>query len=230
MDHDFWHERWSVGEIGFHQADINSHLQVFWDRLDIAVTDPVFVPLCGKSRDMLWLRAQGHPVVGCELSPLAVSGFYAEHNLQPQTVHGVDIAGPVCHEAAGISVFCGDFFDLQPLHLQGVRAVYDRAALIALPAALRSVYVQHLQTIVPTGAPVLLVVIDYDQREMAGPPFAIAPDEVETLYGTGYRISLLHEEDLLCGGERERWQSRGITRMVERVYHLTPLPPASATA
>lgn len=229
MDHAFWHERWMAGDIGFHQAAINSHLQLFWDRLDLAVTDPVFVPLCGKSRDMLWLRARGHPVVGCELSPLAVTGFYAEHGLQPHIVQSVDNTGPVCHEAEGISVLCGDFFDLQPQHVHAVRAVYDRAALIALPAALRPVYVQHLQDIVPAGVPILLIVIDYDPCEMAGPPFAISPDEIEALYGARYRISLLQEEDLLRGSERERWQSRGITRMVERVYHLTPLLPAPAT-
>ena len=78
MDTDYWRERWARSETGFHQKEINPHLQRFWSALNLAPGSRVFVPLCGKSRDMLWLRGQGHEVVGVEISPLAVEAFFAE--------------------------------------------------------------------------------------------------------------------------------------------------------
>ena len=72
MHPEFWLERWQQNQIGFHQARVNPYLQQFWPQLGIAQTGRVFVPLCGKSSDMLWLRAQGHEVVGVEFSELAV--------------------------------------------------------------------------------------------------------------------------------------------------------------
>ncbi len=55
MKHDFWHEKWRSGKLGFHQEKVNSRLVRYWQLLDLNDGDPVFVPLCGKSLDMLWL-------------------------------------------------------------------------------------------------------------------------------------------------------------------------------
>ncbi len=60
MDPDFWHERWKNQDIGFHQPDFHALLQKYWPRLEIPAAAPVFVPLCGKSLDMVWL-AQPRP-------------------------------------------------------------------------------------------------------------------------------------------------------------------------
>ena len=62
MEAAFWHQKWKENRIGFHQADFNRWLQSWWSAQQ--GSDPVLVPLCGKSRDMLWLREQGHPVDG----------------------------------------------------------------------------------------------------------------------------------------------------------------------
>ena len=85
MDREFWLERWQRSEIGFHQQEINAHLQDYWAHLDLPADSRVFVPLCGKSRDLLWLRARGHTVLGVELSSIAVRDFFAENALTPQT-------------------------------------------------------------------------------------------------------------------------------------------------
>ena len=60
MDPSFWHDRWENQDIGFHQADIDALLPAYWPRLELASDAPVFVPLCGKSLDMVWLAQQGH--------------------------------------------------------------------------------------------------------------------------------------------------------------------------
>ncbi|MEA2080555.1 MAG: hypothetical protein U9P00_11980 [Pseudomonadota bacterium] len=80
MEADFWHQRWQDKLIGFHQRDINPHLITYWSRLQIKAGERVFVPLCGKSMDMLWLRDR-YSVLGVELSPIAVEELYKENGL-----------------------------------------------------------------------------------------------------------------------------------------------------
>ena len=70
--------------LGFHQAEVTPLLQAHWDAVGAPEGCTVFVPLAGKSIDMVWLASRGHRVLGVELSPLAVEQFFAEHGL----VHG----------------------------------------------------------------------------------------------------------------------------------------------
>src|SRR5512138_1105185 len=76
MKRDFWLERWERGETGFHQDEINPYLLQHWPELHVAPGGEVFVPLCGKSLDMVWLRERGYFVLGVELSPIAVQDFF----------------------------------------------------------------------------------------------------------------------------------------------------------
>lgn len=216
MQADFWHERWQLGQTGFHQAEINRHLQQFWPQLQAAPGGTVFVPLCGKSADMLWLRAQGHAVIGVELSPLAVRVFFAEHGLQAAVRQqgAFDV-----HEADGLRLYCGDFFDLCAEDLAGVAAVYDRASLIALPPHMRPAYAGHMRRLARPGTRVLLVAFEYPQHEMDGPPFSVSEAEIRSLYGGDCAIELLHAEDIL--DHEPRFRERGITRLQEKVYLLT---------
>ena len=134
MDAAFWQERWQRGEIGFHKASINPLLQQWWPRLSLSGTESVLVPLCGKSLDLLWLRQAGHPVIGVELARSALEAFDAEHQLALEWTQEGDFA---VARGAGFELLCGDYFALQADHLAAVSAVYDRAALIALPLAMR---------------------------------------------------------------------------------------------
>lgn len=219
MHADFWHERWQQNQIGFHQDAVNLHLQEFWPALGVAAGSRVFVPLCGKSADMLWLRAQGHTVVGVEISPLAVHAFFAENGL-PVTTRDVGRFS-VC-EADGICIYCGDFFDLGPDDLAGVGAVYDRASLIALPPDMRPAYAAHMQQLLPAATKILLVAFDYPQHEMNGPPFSVQEPEVRAMYGGRCSIELIRTADIL--EQETRFRDRGVTRLQEKVYLLTYNP------
>jgi thiopurine S-methyltransferase len=217
MKAEFWLERWQRNEIGFHQGEINAHLQEYWSGLHLPEEGGVFVPLCGKSSDMLWLRAQGHRVLGVELSPLAVEDFFLENELKPQVrSHGAFDSW----SCDGVTLLCGDFFDLEPADLKGVASVYDRASLVALPPEMREHYAQHLQRILPAQVPMLLVTMDYVQQEMSGPPFAVSEAEVCGLYGVHYAIERLYTLDVLA--ENPRFRERGLTRLDEVVYRLQP--------
>lgn len=36
MQLEFWHERWKLNQIGFHQDAINAHLQSYWHKVKLA--------------------------------------------------------------------------------------------------------------------------------------------------------------------------------------------------
>ena len=217
MDAEFWHQRWLNNEIGFHQKEINTHLQSFWSGIRAAPGSRVFVPLCGKSRDMLWLRSQGHEVIGVEISPVAVKAFFSENALTPT----VEKTGKFQRwECDGIVILLGDFFDLIAEDLGHIDAVFDRASLVALPPEMRRHYAQHLREILPQSVSMLLVTMQYDQNQMKGPPFAVETEEVSGLYADFYRLDCRFTLDVLA--ENPKFRDRGITRMEERVFLLTP--------
>lgn len=217
MKAEFWLERWQRNEIGFHQGEINAHLQDYWDRVGLKSGSEVLVPLCGKSNDMLWLRAQGHRVLGVELSPLAVEAFFVENELKPE----VRSVGPYERWSCdGVTLLCGDFFDLEAADLKGVAGTYDRASLVALPPEMREQYAQHLQRVLPAATPMLLVTMDYPQVEMNGPPFAVDEEEVRRLYEKRYTVERLYDRDILA--ETPRFRNGGVTRLAEVVYSLHP--------
>jgi thiopurine S-methyltransferase len=215
MDPDFWHARWRNSEIGFHQEEINLHLQTFWAQTGAAAGCTVFVPLCGKSRDLLWLREQGHPVLGVEISPIAVEAFFQENGLEArQSPQGAFTRW----EYEGLAILCGDFFDLRAADLAGVGATYDRASLIALPPAMRARYGEHFARLLPAATPTLLVTLEYPQQEMDGPPFSVSEEEVRRLFEPQRQVTRLYQQSILA--ENPRFQARGLSRLEEKAFRI----------
>lgn len=216
MQHEFWHQRWQQNQIGFHSDEINPHLQQQWPKLGVEPNSRVFVPMCGKSNDMLWLLAQGYQVVGVELSPLAVEAFFSENGLQSALRRQGDF---LIGESDGLQILCGDFFALRPEDLGKIDAVYDRASLVALPYDMRIDYVSHLSALLTPGVKMLLVAFDYPQHEMPGPPFSVQGEEIEKLYRSWCEAELLANEDIL--EQEPHFKERGLSQLHEQVYRLT---------
>jgi thiopurine S-methyltransferase len=215
---EFWQHRWRTAQIGFHQATVDRCLEAYWPKLNLPAGSRVFVPLCGKSLDLLWLRDRGHRVIGIELSPLAVEAFCMEHGIPAvRRSHGdLDV-----FEADGLTLIRGDFFKLTPALLGAVSAVYDRASLIAFTPVQRSAYVEHLTALSQPGTETLLIAVEYPQSQMNGPPFSVRRTEIDLLYADRHSIELLGQEDIL---EREsRYKARGLTELREVCYRLARL-------
>jgi len=176
----------------------------------------VFVPLCGKSLDMQWLAERGHAVVGAELSEQAVDEFFAERDLVPNVRRE---GGFIVKTSGPYEIWVGDFFALPPSAVAGVAGIYDRAALVALPADMQRRYADKLKALLPT-APILLITIDYDQREMDGPPFATSPKMIDDLFLDRYERVDLVSKDVLAG--HPRFQQRGLTALTGAVFLLRP--------
>ncbi|MBA3755696.1 MAG: thiopurine S-methyltransferase [Nitrosomonas sp.] len=216
MSDTYWLDRWVQGEIGFHQEEINPYLRQYWNELHLDHGNNVFVPLCGKSSDMLWLRKQGYKVLGVELSAVAIKEFFKENGFSPYH----EINGKFDRfEVNDISLLCGNFFDLEKDDLKNVSAVFDRASMVALSLEMRERYVSHLLNTLPPATKILLITFDYPQSEMAGPPFAVSTLEVETLFQNYAEIRLLAQVDVLA--HNPRFQERGLSRLHERVFLMT---------
>jgi thiopurine S-methyltransferase len=212
MDTNFWHERWRQNEIGFHEPNANPLLTKNFPELSLAKGSRIFVPLCGKTLDIRWLLSQGYRVAGAELSGLAIDQLFAELGVTP----AISEAGKLRHYGApGIDIFVGNIFDVTGEILGAVDAIYDRAALVALPPEIRVRYTAHLMEIT-RRAPQLLICFEYDQTLVEGPPFSISDEEVNRHYGKSYTLTLLSTTDVV-GGLKGKYPAR------EHVYRLSPL-------
>jgi thiopurine S-methyltransferase len=178
----------------------------------------VFVPLCGKSLDLLWLRDRHQSVTGVELSAVALESFCMENGVpaRRRVLDNFDV-----YEAPKLRLYRGDFFALTPELLGSVSAVFDRAALISWAPELRADYVAQATALTSPGTQTLLVTMEYAQSQTAGPPFSVDEDEVHLLYAHSHAIQRLSRDDVLANEPRLR--SRGLTQLHEVCYQLTRL-------
>jgi thiopurine S-methyltransferase len=214
MDPAFWQERWKNKDIGFHQPEFHALLQKYWSRLGLGAGSRIFVPLCGKSLDMVWLAEQGHHVIGTELSELAVDEFFAERGFVPATR---TVGGFSVKSAGAYELWCGDIFDLPPEAVADASGVYDRAALIALPQSLREPYAAKLSALLP-AQPILLITLEYDQTQMSGPPFSVPRSEVRALFADTYRCAELECRQVI--ESHQHFKRRGLTALEECAFLL----------
>jgi thiopurine S-methyltransferase len=215
MEAEFWQNRWRAGQIGFHQPAVDRSLRHHWPRLNLGPRRRVFVPLCGKSLDLNWLRDQGAFVIGVELSATAIEAFCMENGVpaRRRTQGEFDV-----YEAESLELFRGDFFKLTPSLLGEAAAIYDRAALISWAPELRSAYAEHIAALARPGTQILLIALEYPQVQMSGPPFSVPRDEVERLYSGSFEVREIARQDILAN--EARFRSLGVTALSEVCYHL----------
>jgi thiopurine S-methyltransferase len=194
MTIDFWAGRWREGRIGFHEGAPNAFLQRHNGRLGQARR--VLVPLCGKAEDLAYLASLGHEVVGIEAVEDAVEAFFAEHELAPEVDRGKLIRR---YSAKGITILCGDVFACTAADVGTVSALYDRAALVALPEDVRPKYVRHLRALLAPGSSALVVTFDYPDGAIEGPPFSVTEKELRDLYAGARAIELLEHGPVRSG-------------------------------
>lgn len=211
MESGFWHDRWQAGQIGFHEAGGNSLLTAHIGALELTQNERVFVPLCGKTHDIGWLLDQGFRVVGAELSEIAVRDLFRGTGISPETSAVGDLK---LYRSDQLEVFVGDVFALDADILGHVDAVYDRAALVALPDDMRARYTMHIPKI-SRLAQQLLITFDYDQSSMAGPPFSVPPAMVRNYFDDVYSVTEITRRSVEGG-------LKGQAEADEILWHLLP--------
>ena len=226
MEAEFWMNRWQNSQLGWHLPAVHPLLEKYFHRFSLQPGDKVFVPLCGKSLDMAWLAQQDMQVIGSELSPLAIEQFFEMQRLVPET----SVCGEhVCWTAGPYTLYEGNFFTLADQALDGVKFIYDRAALISLPKEGehgRKAYVKKMRELFGADVQTLLVTLEYDQEVMSGPPFSVGYEEVIWQYAFDHMIEFLSEEDIL--DQETKFRGRGLRALTEWAFLLTRYAPAYA--
>ena len=211
MDASFWHERWAKNEIAFHGSAPNPLLLKHFPRLSLQGGTRVFVPLCGKTLDIGWLLSEGYRVVGAELSEAAIVQLFADLGVAPEVS---SLASLKHYRGPDLDIFVGNVFEVSRDILGPVDAVYDRAALVALPEEMRQRYTAHLMEITGT-APQLLLAFEYDQSQLEGPPFSIPDAFVERYYQDHYQLTKLDHVEV-PGGIRGECPAQENVWLLER--------------
>ena len=216
VDNQHWLDRWQEDRIGFHESSVNRYLQRWFPRFAPPPGSRLFLPLCGKALDILWCAQQGYEVIGIELSQIAVEAFFEENSISFE--HSSDDRFER-YQAQGITLLQGDFFDLRGDDLRGCRLAYDRAALIAMEGDGRLDYYRHMLEILPQDCNMLLISLEYDQREMKGPPFSAPTQEILQHYRGPFSVETLESADIVDEGPR--WRKVGLSKLQETVFSLT---------
>lgn len=203
MDSNFWFNKWANKETSFHKSQPNPLLIAHIEALSLAEDSLIFIPLCGKTLDIEWLLSEGYRIVGVELVETAIEQLFTELGVVPTISH----IGEIKHyKAKNIDIYVCNIFVLSQKLLGPVNAIYDRAALIALPKETRTQYTAHLMEIT-NKAPQLLIVCHYDQSLMQGPPFSIDYDEISRHYEDSYTVTLL-ESSNIQGGIKGKYEAK----------------------
>ncbi len=215
MDAPFWIKSWKEGRTHFHQQHYHEKLTKYFPGFNPEKGQKVLVPLCGKTKDLLWLHELGLDVHGIELYEPAVKEFFKENNLPaPEVVQSADFRTYACRN---ILIRCGDFFRFrEDAHYD---FVYDRAALVALPAPLRRDYARIIKQALKPGGQYLLVTYAYDQSKMDGPPFSVDAAEIHELYADQFTIQLMESQK--PGSEGARLSA--LEGLKQQVYVLEKL-------
>ena len=227
MEKDFWLQRWQKGETGFHQESLNPYLGHFYGENGPAVEKrqslKVFVPLCGKSLDMLWLAQNGYEVLGIECSEIAVRGFFENFELDYQIIEDKPFTRYISEATeegrSRIEILLGDFFDISTSDLAGVTDIYDRASMIALPREMRLQYAEKMTLLQAPGIRALLITLTYPEGEMEGPPFSVSEQELNDYYAKNFKIDKLLAKNILK--DEPSFLKRGVTELLETAYKLT---------
>ena len=130
-----------------------------------------------------------------ELHEPAVKALFDDLAVKPEIT--------LCHQLKSyhydrVCIFVGDLFDLTAEDLGHIDAVYDRAAIVALPETVRVRYAQHI-IMLSDAAPQLLINYEYEQSVMNGPPFSVSNDELKIHYNSHYDMTLLEHCDVEGG-------------------------------
>lgn len=206
MELSYWQSKWRKGKIGFHMNNGYPGLEKHWSSIHLDKPPTVLVPLCGKSKDLIWLSEHCKQVVGIEISELAVQQFLNENSLDAKTSKSANFK---IYKTGNIELWNGDFFKLPEQKLPSFDLVYDKAALIALPPDMRKLYVEKIITLASDNTQILLHLLEYQQTEMAGPPFSVSLDEIKTLYGQHFNIQILEKQNLRIDYYK-KFQKRGL--------------------
>ncbi|RDD42373.1 Thiopurine S-methyltransferase [Trichoplax sp. H2] len=224
-NHQDWSQRWQNQTTKWHVEEANHHLVENYETHLQDKDNPhssIFVPLCGKSLDMIWLAQKGHQVVGVEVVEQPCHDFFQENKIEYKVQNLQGVEGKVLTSQVtemNITIYNCDYFALTP-KLLGYRfdSVWDRAAFVAINPDLRCDYAKHLASLMAPSGRGLLVSLNYDinERIHPGPPFCTPDALVQSVFSPLALVQKL-SSTLLTGQRIERFH---LSYMDENINYL----------
>lgn len=213
----FWEERWHLGRTGWHNHTVNRNLETHANVLFQTESPTIFVPLCGKTLDMGWLASQGAQVIGVDLVEKAIQDFFSERSETPNCsiVHNIPQ-----FKNDSITLLRANVFDVTVDVIGYVDAIFDRAALVALPLESRQDYANHCLSLLKPGGSILLITYDSPVADTQGPPFPVRKGTVESLYAHATDCELLAEVRMTPEND-ERLAKRGLPWSRSDIWKIT---------
>jgi len=222
---DFWRSYWEEDSITWHSPEVSPWLIRHEEALlgCSGTSKRIFVPLCGKAADMVYLLSRGHTVIGAECSGIACADFFAENripNYQREVVRTEPLIVRHFSSSVSISLYEADIFTLDRNVVGQVDAILDRAALVALhPSCIESKYLPLLTSLLDGNGRMLLASVSRLPRP-AAPPHVYGTSQIE-------RILYKWFDDTECLEEYRYEVAAG--EVVEPIYCLSSARRKQAT-
>jgi len=214
-----WSNRWREGRAGWHAEEIHKMLSKYFPLVVDGRTNlKIFVPLCGKTKDIKWMYDQGHRIVGVEFDEQVVRELFDEAGIPIASTEQIGGLQRFSSEDGRFKVYQGDFFLYkQEYETERMDGVWDRGSLVAVNIADREKYASILTSAMSPTCRYLLDTLEYDVSEYTGVPHCVTVDEIKQLYEDKCEIKELERRDAMV----ERWRKQGLSKFEEKVHLLT---------
>ena len=214
-----------------------------------AAATRIFVPLCGKAVDMAYMATSlststltstmideiDIEIVGLEGIKVALEEFIDEHPGLAITKEPVPSTKTIPFErfvGKKVSLWKGDYFDLEPNMIGRFEAIYDRASIVAIEPELRKKYVQILANLLKQGGRILMVGLEkvaspeHLDAAKKGPPYSISEAELRKFFSNigdvdddhSYQVTVLQVTDQLVENPQDRERYAELDKLLETVY------------
>ncbi|EDV20790.1 expressed hypothetical protein [Trichoplax adhaerens] len=164
---DGWRDIWEKGQLDQSAEKVQAQLVQFHSLLLAPQrTNRIFVPMCGKAKDLLWLAGKGATVVGTEFAAYACESFFKDNNVPFDVVDLDGVNGKAyfsTDDKLNITIYQCDHY-LLTSSMVGFTfdGVWDRGSFNSVPTKDRNKYVNHMKTLLTSTATMLVVVVEYE--------------------------------------------------------------------
>lgn len=196
LSHDWWHQAWDKGTLGWHRDKVDAILQRYLKQLSGDKEHiSILVTLCGKSLDLPWLAGQGHDVVGCELSEIAGKQLFEENSIPYSVMTVKDFKVFSATDDKKLKFYAGDFFNIDALFIGPFDVIWDHNAFGAVNPNDRPRYVEILTSLLVPGGKILLSNWEYDQSKRSIAPYSLNTSQIKEYFGSHFEVQLLERMD-----------------------------------
>ena len=198
-----WEKLWNNDIFPWHKDDVHPKLERYLPDM-IQTTGKTlrseirfFVPLCGKSMDLMFLKSQGFQVIGCECAEKAITDFFKENSLEFSKTEINAEVSRFDSDNGQVSIIHGDFFKMAPEILGGkVDCVWDRGSLVAIDLEKRPEYAKVMMSLMNDKFAYLIASLEREVEPVNPMPHSASFDDIEDLFGKKMDVDLIEQKVL----------------------------------